>query len=74
MVVDRPRAVSQRLRCTMTGFHTTQPVRLIEAERARQMDIGDAVGRVLSVGDNSVEVDWPRFRSWHKASDLEPAS
>jgi hypothetical protein len=74
-IVGRPGAA------TVSAFHISQSVRLIEPERAKQRDIGDTPGRVHNVADGdgsvrAVEVLWltsPMFRAWHKASELEPS-
>ena len=39
-----------------------------------QPEIGAAVGVVHAIGDGWIEVEWPRFRSWHKAGDVEAVS
>lgn len=57
----------------MTVLATLTRVRLTPEQRAAQPEIGDAIGSVRGdQGGGVVEVEWPRFRSWHKASDLEP--
>jgi hypothetical protein len=64
----------------MTTFHISERVRLIEAERITQREIGDTPGRVHNVADGdgtvrAVEVLWltsPQHRAWHKANTLEP--
>lgn len=61
-------------------FHISQQVRLIEAERITQREIGDTPGRVHNVADGdgtvrAVEVLWltaPLHLAWHKANTLEP--
>lgn len=58
----------------MTAFHVTQPVRLTETERVAQPELGDAIGRVIAIGDASIEVEWPRWRSWVRVEHLEPAT
>jgi hypothetical protein len=58
----------------MTAFHTTQLVRLVETERVNQPELGDAIGRVIAIGDASIEVEWPRWRSWVRVEHLEPAT
>ena len=55
------------------SFATTTRVRLTAEQRAEQPEIGDAVGMVRGDQEGIVEVEWPNFRSWHKATDLEPA-
>ena len=57
-----------------TSFATASTVRLTPEQRAAQPEIGDVIGRVISVNGAVVEVHWPRFRSWHKATDLEPVT
>lgn len=51
---------------------TLARVRLTPEQRAAQPEIGDAIGVVHGDQHGIVEVAWPRFRAWHKASDLEP--
>jgi hypothetical protein len=58
----------------VTTFATATRVRLTQEQRAAQPSIGEATGVVHGEQGGVVEVEWPRFRSWHKASDLEPAS
>lgn len=58
----------------MTAFHTTQAVRLVEAERVAQRELGDAIGTVIAIGDASIEVEWPRWRSWVRVEHLEPVT
>jgi hypothetical protein len=58
----------------MTGFHTTQPVRLTAEQRAAQPEIGAAIGTVRAIGDRWVEVDWPLWRSWVRVEDVEPVT
>ena len=55
----------------MTGYPITTRVRLTPEQRAAQPEIGDAIGVVHGEQGGVVEVEWPRFRSWHKATDLE---
>ncbi|HYM25287.1 MAG TPA: hypothetical protein VEU08_18850 [Vicinamibacterales bacterium] len=66
-----PQAVGDR--AAVTGFATAARVRLTPGQRAAQAEIGDAIGVVHGEQGGVVEVEWPRFRSWHKVSDLEPA-
>lgn len=47
-------------------------VRLTDQARALQPELANATGAVHSLGDGWAEIAWPRFRSWHKAGDLEP--
>jgi hypothetical protein len=58
----------------VTAFHVTQPVRLVETERVAQPELGDAIGTVIAIGDASIEVEWPRWRSWVRVEHLEPAT
>lgn len=57
----------------MTNFATQSRVRLTEAAREVQSDIGHAIGIVHDASRGIVQVDWPRGRSWHKETDVEPA-
>lgn len=59
---------------TTIAFHTKQAVRLVEAERVNQPELGDAIGWVVAIGDASIEVEWPRWRSWVRVEHLEPAT
>jgi hypothetical protein len=55
----------------MTSLATLARVRLTPEQRAAQPEIGDAIGSVRGDQGGVVEVEWPRFRSWHKSTDLE---
>lgn len=55
----------------MTNFATTARVRLTPERRAAQPELADAIGSVRGDQHGVVEVEWPAFRSWHKATDLE---
>lgn len=57
----------------MSQFVIASNVRLTLEQRAAQPEIGDAIGLVIGENRGVVEVHWPRWRSWHKATDLEPA-
>lgn len=48
-------------------------VRLTESARDREPVIGAAIGIVHGVAGETVEVTWPRFRSFQRRADLEPA-